>query len=56
MRDAWRVVKKRCSRNGGEDVGEDVSALQSHWRTDILDERCVFSVMRKGKVRRDRRT
>lgn len=40
VREACRVVKKRWRRKGGEEVGEDVSALQSHWRTDIL-ERCI---------------
>jgi hypothetical protein len=35
-KEEWRVVKKRERRCGGEDVGWDVSALRSHWRTDIL--------------------
>jgi len=35
-RDEWRVVKKRERRWGGDDAGWDVSALSSHWRTEIL--------------------
>ena len=30
------MVKKRVRRAGGEEVGWEVSALRSHWRTEIL--------------------
>lgn len=36
LREAWSVVKKRVRRKGGDEVGEEVSALQSHWRTEML--------------------